>query len=214
MPEKTQTPKTRRWPFLALAASAFALVMTVGPIVATSGVDAGGSEQSHAGYNVGMMAARSAIAAAQSDAPSIDSAASDDEPVAIPASPVVAPIVDTDPDPVIEPVATEPPAIREDDAIDIILELSGDDITDGSTGTWKITVSNQGDEYLWGVYAYLEGLGQVACEHRQLDIGESTNCWANQITWTGDHEAIAWVTAWTTDRMVEEETSLGYTVGP
>ena len=135
MPEKTQTPKTRRWPFLALAASAFALVMTVGPIVATSGVDAGGSEQSHAGYNVGMMAARSAIAAAQSDAPSIDSAASDDEPVAIPASPVVAPIVDAGPDPVIEPVATEPPAIREDDAIDIILELSGDDITDRHRGT-------------------------------------------------------------------------------
>ncbi|MBU1226898.1 MAG: hypothetical protein KJ698_06790 [Actinobacteria bacterium] len=212
MPEANPPKTTRRWPFLALGASAFAVLMTVGPIVATRGVDAGGSGSDHAGYNVGMMAARAALA--------VESAVDRPQQPAAPLEPVSPEPVS--PEPVAAPAAIEsfpvgaeePAAHIEDDAIDVGLALTETALVDGATATWEITITNQGTEYLWGVYAYLEGFGEVPCRSRQLDIGASTTCSAEQIVWEGDTEAIAWATAWTTERMTEDETSLAFTVAP
>jgi hypothetical protein len=207
MPEANPPKTTRRWPFLALGASAFAVLMTVGPIVATRGVDAGGSGSDHAGYNVGMMAARAALAAEPAverpEEPAVPLEQVSQNPAAVPAAIEWVPVA-----------GPEPAAHIEDDAIDVDLALKDTSLEDGATATWEITVTNQGTEYLWGVYAYLEGLGEVPCGSRQLDIGASTTCAAEQIVWEGDTEAIAWATAWTTERMTEDETSLAFTVAP
>lgn len=77
---------------------------------------------------------------------------------------------------------------------------------------WTFTVENAGDEYLWGVYLYLEGYGHVGCGARRLDVGESTQCTAEAEVWQGSHRAEAWVTAWTTDRMVETSATREYVV--
>ncbi|MBU1864956.1 MAG: hypothetical protein KKE89_00975 [Actinobacteria bacterium] len=207
MPETNPPKTTRRWPFLAVGASAFAVLMTVGPIVATRGVDAGGSGSDHAGYNVGMMAARSALAVELPvegpEEPAAPLEPISQEPAAVPAAIELVPAV-----------APEPAVHIDDDAIDVDLASTDASLEDGATATWEITITNQGTEYLWGVYAYLEGLGEVPCGSRQLDIGASTTCSAQQLVWEGDTEAVAWATAWTTERMVEEETSLTLTVAP
>ena len=41
---------------------------------------------------------------------------------------------------------------------------------------WQITVHNTGTEYLWGVYAYLEGFGRVGCSDRRLSPGQTSEC--------------------------------------
>ncbi len=209
MSAPTPQQPTRRWPFLALGATAFAVLMTVGPIIATRGVDAGGSDQELAGYNVGMMAARSAIAA-QTAVIEVAEATTPVDPEAVTAA---APTESQPAGAAEQPAVVEPAIPIQDDAIDVTLELSDPTVIDGTVASWEITVTNQGDQYLWGVYAYLEGLGPVACGDRQLDIGASTTCRADQVVWAGDNQAIAWATAWTVDRMAEEQTSLAYTVG-
>ena len=212
MTETLPTPRTRRWPFLALGASAFAVLMTLGPMLATFDVDAGGSEQSHAGYNVGMMAARLAISIEAPDTV-VEPAASNDGAApasALAYSPAAVRFARA---PQEQSAVAEQPTPLQSDAIEVTLDLLNPEVADLHTATWSITVSNQGEEYLWGVYAYLEGFGPVMCDDRQLDIGASTSCLTDQTVWTGEHRAVAWATAWTLDRMVHEEVFLPYVVG-
>jgi len=211
MPKQTTTPTTRRRLLPAVAGIAFAAALIVGPIVATSGVDAGGSEQSHSGYTDGTTAARTALTIEAAFEPITEPAPPPEAPAAVPA-PAGAPAV-IEPAVVTPTVPTVPSPVRSPE-LETTLTLSNPNLADGSAATWKITVTNQSDEYLWGVYAYLEGFGAVTCGSRQLDAGESTTCWADDTVWAGTHEAAAWATAWTVDRMVEEGTALLYTVGP
>jgi hypothetical protein len=72
---------------------------------------------------------------------------------------------------------------------------------------WHFRVTNRGDEYLWGVFVYLELYGPVACTARRLPVGESADCWAETTALVGANEAEAWVTAWTALRMVTDRVS-------
>jgi hypothetical protein len=85
---------------------------------------------------------------------------------------------------------------------------------DGEVIGWHFRVSNTGEEYLWGVYVYLELYGRVACEDRRLEPGASTDCRAETTAWAGVNEAVAWVTAWTSRRMLFDELSYRYLVSP
>jgi hypothetical protein len=210
MPDSARTPVTRRWPFLAGTAAAFALLMTVGPIIATQGVDAGGSDRIYSGYNVGMIAARSYASATDG---SIGPRATPGGP---PESPIlaVAPII-AEPTAVIpeEPAPSIAVAPIVDPKIGISMALADQDLADGGTARWEITVTNRSGEYLWGVYVYLEGFGKVECGSRQLDVDVATTCFADQPVWQGDHLGIAWVTAWSTDEMMESKTFRAFDVG-
>jgi hypothetical protein len=152
-----------------------------------------------------MMAARSALGQAAEQA----EAAADPVPGPSPASLAVAPVPPAT-------VTTGPilPVTRDDEELSVGLQLLDEAPSDRSTVEWEITVANDGDEYLWGVYAYLEGIGPIACGDRQLDVGESTTCPAAGPVWIGEHEATAWTTAWTLDRMVESFVTAGYFVTP
>jgi hypothetical protein len=67
---------------------------------------------------------------------------------------------------------------------------------------WHFQVANTGDEHLWGVFVYLETYGPISCDARRLDVGESTDCWAETMALEGNNTAVAWVTAWTRAHMV------------
>ncbi|MBN2114363.1 MAG: hypothetical protein JW785_09580 [Acidimicrobiia bacterium] len=67
---------------------------------------------------------------------------------------------------------------------------------------WHFQVANTGGEYLWGVFVYLELYGPVVCNARRLAVGEAADCWAETWAQPGSNDAEAWVTAWTTSRMV------------
>jgi hypothetical protein len=72
---------------------------------------------------------------------------------------------------------------------------------------WHFRVTNTGAEYLWGVFVYLEGYGPVACEARRLEAGVGTDCWAETIAAPAENAGEAWVTAWTSLRMVTDRLS-------
>jgi hypothetical protein len=72
---------------------------------------------------------------------------------------------------------------------------------------WHFRVGNTGGEYLWGVFVYLEGYGPVACEARRLEAGAATDCWAETIAAPDESAGEAWVTAWTSLRMVTDRLS-------
>ena len=72
---------------------------------------------------------------------------------------------------------------------------------------WHFRVANTGEEYLWGVFPYLETYGPIACDTRRLDVGESTDCWAETMALEGNSTAVAWVTAWTRTHMVSSRLS-------
>jgi len=78
---------------------------------------------------------------------------------------------------------------------------------DGERVGWHYRVTNVGDEYLWGVFVYLELYGRISCEQRRLEVGESADCWAETTAWAGRNDAEAWVTAWTAVRMVTDRQS-------
>lgn len=72
---------------------------------------------------------------------------------------------------------------------------------------WHFRVTNIGDEYLWGVFVYLEGYGPVTCAARRLEAGSGTDCWAETTAAPGEEAGEAWVTAWTSLRMVSDRLS-------
>ncbi len=72
---------------------------------------------------------------------------------------------------------------------------------------WHFRVTNTGAEYLWGVFVYLEGYGPVACEARRLEAGAATDCWAETVAAPDENAGEAWVTAWTSLRMVTDRLS-------
>lgn len=72
---------------------------------------------------------------------------------------------------------------------------------------WHFRVTNTGAEYLWGVFVYLEGYGPVVCEARRLEVGAGTDCWAETIATPDQNAGEAWVTAWTSLRMVTDRLS-------
>ena len=217
-PTPTKRSATHRWPLLSLAAAAFAVLVTLGPAIATSRIDAGGSNNLYAAGEAGMLVAREAAAQ--------DAMRAMAAPVEV--SPQLPPETTTtteapaDPTGSVEvpstlPVATsiptpDPPA--DGGAIEISLDQAalGSALEDGGTATWEITLSNTGDEYLWGVYAYLEGHGTLVCDRRQLAVGASTVCLADQVVWAGEQTAAAWATAWTANRMVEASASAAFVV--
>jgi len=77
----------------------------------------------------------------------------------------------------------------------------------GETIGWHFRVTNTGEEYLWGVFVYLELSGPVACTSRRLAVGTSTDCWAETTALAPRSTAEAWVTAWTEVRMVSDRVS-------
>lgn len=77
----------------------------------------------------------------------------------------------------------------------------------GETIGWHFRVTNSGEEYLWGVFVYLELSGPVACTSRRLAVGTSTDCWAETTALAPRSTAEAWVTAWTEVRMVSDRVS-------
>lgn len=77
----------------------------------------------------------------------------------------------------------------------------------GETIGWHFRVTNSGEEYLWGVFVYLELSGPVACTSRRLAVGTSTDCWAETTALAPRSTAEAWVTAWTEVRMVSDRGS-------
>ncbi len=83
-------------------------------------------------------------------------------------------------------------------------------ITDGDLLTWTFRVTNEGSEYLWGVYVYLELHGPVQCDTTRLAPGQSAECIIQTTAQEGRHDAWAWVTAWTSDAMIG--TDLRYTL--
>ena len=109
--------------------------------------------------------------------------------------------------------APAPGSSNENGVVDggaVALTLAG--LTDGALGAarfsffaddpigWHFQVKNTGDEYLWGIYVYLEFYGPVTCNARRLDAGEATECWAETTAQAGSNVADAWVTAWTRER--------------
>jgi hypothetical protein len=87
-------------------------------------------------------------------------------------------------------------------------------IVDGDSLVWHFRVTNSGEQYLWGVYVYLELRGWVPCDDHRLEIGASTDCWVQSIAWAGQDNAEAWVTAWTETHRVEDIMSYDYAVLP
>ncbi|MFH1330296.1 MAG: hypothetical protein ABIJ48_06590 [Actinomycetota bacterium] len=85
----------------------------------------------------------------------------------------------------------------------------------GDTIGWRFQVTNSGEEYLWGVFVYLELYGPVTCASRRLEVGASTECWAETNALVPTSGAEAWVTAWTEARMVGDRLShrVGTAVG-
>ena len=75
----------------------------------------------------------------------------------------------------------------------------------GDSITWRFLVTNTGDEYLWGVYVFLEHHGPVPCDSRRLEPGAATVCRIDTVAKEGRHEAEAWATAWTDTRMIAAE---------
>ncbi len=212
-------PASRRWPFVALAAAAFAALVTLGPFIATSRIDAGGSENLYAAGEARMLAAREAAA---QDSMRANAATAEVSPQLPPEAPPTTeaptgPVASVEAPPALPVVAAiaapDPPV--DGGAIELLLAQADREhgLEDGGTATWQITLSNTGDEYLWGVYAYLEGHGAVRCEQRQLAVGGSTVCMADQVVWAGEQSAAAWATAWTANRMVEAEASVAFLVG-
>jgi cytoskeletal protein RodZ len=84
----------------------------------------------------------------------------------------------------------------------------------GDTIAWHFQVTNAGDEYLWGVFVYLELHGRVWCDAHRLDVGATTDCWIETRAWEGRHDAEAWATAWTDTRMVTDRLSYRLVVSP
>jgi len=196
--DNQQTRDRIRWPIVIAGSVLFAAVLTVGPILATRDIDAGGSANRFAAGNFGMMMAREVSALRVSAAPEV-------EPVAAPEPETSAP--DTVPPTTLpEPAEPAPPVDGGSVAIDLE-PLEPEPFGDGEAVAWEITVTNDGDEYLWGVYAYLEGTGPVTCEARQLDVGATTTCRSELLLWADAETATAWVTAWTINRMVDGETA-------
>ena len=78
-------------------------------------------------------------------------------------------------------------------------------LAEGDPITWRLIIANVGDEHLWGAYAFLELHGPAWCEEHQLAPGAATSCWIDTIAVEGQHQAEAWATAWTQNRMVETD---------
>ncbi|MBM3695034.1 MAG: hypothetical protein FJW79_03755 [Actinobacteria bacterium] len=74
----------------------------------------------------------------------------------------------------------------------------------GDSIRWHFRVTNSGDEYLWGVFVYLERHGPVACASRRLPVGATTDCWAEMVALAEPGDTEVWVTAWTELRMVTD----------
>lgn len=78
---------------------------------------------------------------------------------------------------------------------------------------WHFRVTNTGDEFLWGVFVYLELYGPVACSEPRLEPGASADCWAETPAYDGRNQAEAWLTAWTGTRMVADRLSYNIALG-
>jgi hypothetical protein len=96
-----------------------------------------------------------------------------------------------------------PAAVRLDGAAEggeitvSVIPLDGGPFHHDDEVRFRITVFNSGNEYLWGVYAYLEGYGRVGCSDRRLAPGEASECIARVRLDAEDYVADAWATAWT-----------------
>jgi len=197
-----------RLPFLIAGGVAFAVLLTIGPILATRNMDAAGSADLFAANNNGMVAARIA-SALQAGLPGPGPAAMPAASQMPPAEPAGAPPADAS---IPQPVAVIPI-----DGGEITLALRRLDdavIGGGELVPMEIEVTNTGDQYLWGVYAFLELSGRAVCDDRQLAVGASTVCRADRRAWAGEQTAVAWATAWTINRMVEGEALLLIRAGP
>lgn len=170
-----------------LATGVFAAAVLVGPRLLVSGVDAGGSAE---------------VFAADAEGASLELTTSASVGVALGDNGDVA----------VNPPVPVPPAIRPE-SLPAAVRLDG--LTDEGALTvtvapveagpyhhddeirFRIAIVNSGTEYLWGVYAYLEGYGEVECSDRRLAPGEASECVARVRLDAEDFLADAWATAWT-----------------
>lgn len=90
----------------------------------------------------------------------------------------------------------------------------GTSVEAGDTVAWRIHVTNDTAGELWGVFAYVEGFGPTVCDHRHLDVGESTDCWATGLAYAGTGDVVAWVNAWTEIRQVKDIALIPFVVVP
>lgn len=169
----------------AVAAGLFAAAVLVGPRFLMSGIDAGGSDGAYA---------------ADVDLSSVELAAS--TPLAFAGGPV--PTTTTSTTTTI-PVTTVPVVPggttlgggTHGEITVTVAPLDSAPYRHDDEVRWRITVRNSGTEYLWGVYAYLEGFGRVGCSDRRLSPGQTSECIARIRMDPGDYTADAWATAWT-----------------
>lgn len=204
---------------IALAATLLALAAVIGPRLASSPGDASQDGAAPASLP------NASTAVPNHDVPALPTGNAPDPTGSLapfPTTTVPAPVTTTPPTttPLVATTTTTTgvaPAVapRDGGAVDLALAgvhagrygpqraafFPGDDIA------WHFRVTNTGAEYLWGVYVYLELYGPVACMARRLEVGESTDCWAQAVAFAGDNSAEAWVTAWTEIRMVTDRVS-------
>jgi hypothetical protein len=79
-----------------------------------------------------------------------------------------------------------------------IIRLDGDEVA------WTLRVTNTGEEFLWGIYAHMEGYGRMTCDRRRLDSGETALCTATEAMINPDHEGWLWLwaTGWTSTSVI------------
>lgn len=191
--------KERAGPVLrvaALAVAVLALAAIIGPRVAASGGGSSGEPPTDASLPGGAVLATTTLPAAATWAPATPP--TPDRAAMAPTSTISAEAGYAD------EMAADSGAVR------LVLagphaEREGPERTGFSAGEtiwWHLRVTNSGGEYLWGVFVYLELYGAVSCSERQLDVGESADCWAPTTAVPGENQAEAMVTAWTETRMV------------
>jgi hypothetical protein len=206
-----------RWPYAVLAAAAFAAAITLGPSLLKGAGDADGSDSFYAAQRAGRAVQAAGPAATETTEPAA-ATVPPTAPSTVPPTPEAAPEPSVTSPPSTSPQAPAPPAeepaapIPVGDGrlkVDLVYDtgVKGTGLpADGDEVIWTLVIENSSEEYLWGVYGYLEGYGPVPCESRRLDVGESTSCTATNTVWESDETATAWATAWTLEEMVEAET--------
>ena len=116
-------------------------------------------------------------------------------------------------------VIPAPPGEDADLDLAVSVEAGGEEkespmMFDGDDLTWTLRVTNAGEEYLWGVYAHLEGHGRMTCDHRRLDTGETALCTATTTGVAGERVGWLWATAWTTTSIIGTDVTLPIVVMP
>ncbi len=78
-------------------------------------------------------------------------------------------------------------------------DAPGPSVQVGDTVTWTYTVTNTGDQMLYGIFLFDEEEGTITCPNRRLAPGDSMTCTAHGVAAEGQYMNVAWVDAWGAD---------------